>query len=276
MLTAQMPALTRALSGVLPPAALKQLTQSLGNCNQEMIHRGPIAFAPDSWQNANNNNGTYSDFPPSINDYNEFYNNIVNQSDYTNNISVSNPFYNNVTNLGDIIITTGGPAGRDGRDGLGGLAGIDGVNGVDGRSGQDGQDGQAGPGGAPGDPGAAGNNGRDGRDGGGGQAGAAGADGAAGAAGAPGAAGGNGRDGRDGRGVDSLKTKPFVSTIKTTPIPVVTQVTPQEFEVVVGVTFDDSTCQLQLATATVRGIGSVTNARALESIREIPGSAYAP
>ena len=33
MLTNAMPAVTRALQGSLPPAALKQLTQALGNCN---------------------------------------------------------------------------------------------------------------------------------------------------------------------------------------------------------------------------------------------------
>lgn len=42
MYTQSMPALVKALTGVLPPAALKQLTQALGNCNQPLTHRGPV------------------------------------------------------------------------------------------------------------------------------------------------------------------------------------------------------------------------------------------
>lgn len=46
MLTQAMPALVKALSGVLPPAALKQLTQALGNCNQPLTHRGDVQITP--------------------------------------------------------------------------------------------------------------------------------------------------------------------------------------------------------------------------------------
>ena len=42
MYTQSMPALVKALTGVLPPAALKQLTQALGNCNQPLTHRGQV------------------------------------------------------------------------------------------------------------------------------------------------------------------------------------------------------------------------------------------
>ena len=46
MLTQAMPALVKALTGVLPPAAVKQLTQALGNCNQPLTHRGDVQITP--------------------------------------------------------------------------------------------------------------------------------------------------------------------------------------------------------------------------------------
>lgn len=277
MLTSQMPALTRAMAGVLPPLALKQLTQALGNCNQELTHRGQLSFAPDGWQNAINQNGQYTSFPPTAGQYNQFYNDIVNEGDnFFNNVNNVN---NNSYNTNNEFITQifqGGPPGRDGRDGLDGLIGRDGINGIDGErgaagaAGDAGAAGAAGPAGAPGNPGAAGGNGRDGRDGAAGQAGAAGA------AGNDGAAGQNGRDGRDGKGVDSLKLKPFVSTIQPTTTPVVADLETESFQVLTGVTFNESTCQLEYAFATVRGVKTLTNSRALASVREIPDTAYGP
>lgn len=47
MLTQATPAIVRALQGVLPPNALKQLTQALGNCNQPLTHRGDVNFQPN-------------------------------------------------------------------------------------------------------------------------------------------------------------------------------------------------------------------------------------
>lgn len=44
MLTNTMPALVSALQKVLPPTALKELTQALGNCNQPLTHRGPVSL----------------------------------------------------------------------------------------------------------------------------------------------------------------------------------------------------------------------------------------
>jgi len=44
--TQSMPALAQALSGALPEAALKQLMQSLGNCQQPLTHRGAINILP--------------------------------------------------------------------------------------------------------------------------------------------------------------------------------------------------------------------------------------
>lgn len=273
MLTAQMPALTRALFGSLPPAAVKQLTQALGNCNQEMLHRGPIAVAPDAWQNVTNNNGTYTSFPPSVNQYNQFYNqyvnDIYNQGDIVTNLSISNPYYNNVTNLGDTVIVTGGPPGRDGRDGLDGLIGVDGVNGRDGQAGERGADAPAGPAGTPG---AAGQNGRDGRDGFGvpGQAGQDGRDGLPGAPGAPGI-GINGRDGRDGVGFNpaALRQKTFVRTVN------VTKGGPQKS---VSIFYVESlTCENGELTP-VYGSADIPIplGNYVEDLNEIPGIAYGP
>lgn len=47
MLTQATPAIVKALQGVLPPTALKQLTQALGNCNQPLTHRGDVNFQPN-------------------------------------------------------------------------------------------------------------------------------------------------------------------------------------------------------------------------------------
>jgi hypothetical protein len=46
MFTQSMPALAQALSGALPEAALRQLMQSLGNCQQPLTHRGAINIQP--------------------------------------------------------------------------------------------------------------------------------------------------------------------------------------------------------------------------------------
>lgn len=42
MLTQSAPAIVKALTGVLPPGALQQLTQALGNCEQPLTHRGQV------------------------------------------------------------------------------------------------------------------------------------------------------------------------------------------------------------------------------------------
>jgi len=57
MFTQSIPAVVDALNNVLPPAAIKSLIQSLGNCNQPLTHRGQVNIQP----NANGNNrGVYS------------------------------------------------------------------------------------------------------------------------------------------------------------------------------------------------------------------------
>jgi hypothetical protein len=67
MLTQTMPALVKALTGVLPPQALKQLTQSLGNCQQPLTGRGDVNLQPPQTQLPNGiaPTGTWnpSDYP---------------------------------------------------------------------------------------------------------------------------------------------------------------------------------------------------------------------
>lgn len=46
MFTQSMPALAQALAGALPEAAIQQLMQSLGNCQQPLTHRGAINLQP--------------------------------------------------------------------------------------------------------------------------------------------------------------------------------------------------------------------------------------
>lgn len=59
--TQSMPALAKALAGVLPDGAVRQLMQALGNCNQPYTSRGVQNFqAPEQ---LGNNNGVYSGGP---------------------------------------------------------------------------------------------------------------------------------------------------------------------------------------------------------------------
>lgn len=51
MLTQAMPSLMKALNGVLPPEALKQLTQALGNCNQPLTSRAGLNVQPPAIRN---------------------------------------------------------------------------------------------------------------------------------------------------------------------------------------------------------------------------------
>ena len=47
MLTNTMPAVIKALQQTLDPTTLKAFTQALGNCNQPVTQRGPVAIKPD-------------------------------------------------------------------------------------------------------------------------------------------------------------------------------------------------------------------------------------
>lgn len=55
--TQAMPALARALTGVLPDSALRQLMQALGNCNQPFTSRAPQNFQPN--EQLGNSKGVY-------------------------------------------------------------------------------------------------------------------------------------------------------------------------------------------------------------------------
>ena len=283
MLTAQMPSLFRALNGTLPPLALRQMVQALGNCNQEVTHRGPVLIQPDLTI-YKNGSGVFNDLGPTLRDYNEFYNDIVDGTGGgrggfggrgVNNINSS--YYNNSTNINNSTnVLIGGPPGRDGRDGLDGLLGRDGVNGIDGQRGQAGADGfgaagaagEAGPSGPPGDPGGAGFNGRDGRDGEAGEAGAAGAAGVNGAPGFPGLAGRNGRDGRDAK-KDDLRTKRFVTSVESVYGPAV-EVT--RTPITYTVSIDPETCTGEVTITET----SVTPKRVVVFVAAQPGVGYGP
>lgn len=49
MLTQTMPAVTRALFSAMPPGAIAQLSQALGNCNQPLTHRGSVNIQPSEY-----------------------------------------------------------------------------------------------------------------------------------------------------------------------------------------------------------------------------------
>jgi hypothetical protein len=167
MLTQATPAIVKALQGVLPPNALKQLTQALGNCNQPLTHRGDVNFQPN--YSLGNERGVYGAggrAPWNPDDYrglfpqpgetriftsydgSSTYNNYQgNQYDFSNRQQFNiNQFY------GGNTFNNGGGGGGRGRDGEAGAAGRDGRNGFSFR-------------GPPGDPGATGASGRDGFDG---------------------------------------------------------------------------------------------------------------
>lgn len=204
MLTQATPAIVTALQKVLPPAALKQLTQALGNCGQPLSHRGQISIQPSLPRQAGGrgvyggagadgnaaktwNTQSYADLLP----YNEraFYEipGIGGPGGTTNNNyygdSFSFPTFNNYNITNNYSNTIGGGTYIPGiiTDRPPTIIPRDGVDGRDGRDGVDGADGAAGADGVAGEEGRAGRDGRDGRDGG------------------PGRAGRNGRDGADGQ-----------------------------------------------------------------------------
>lgn len=159
MLTQAMPSVVKALSGVLPPTALKQLTQALGNCNQEVSQRGDVNVSPDAWTNINNDNGVYYGDTWNGRDYGDIINNVNN--DITNNNQnlfdfttrqefTTNNFYggDTINNAGDTFFDT-----------------VNTNNLVTNYITVNNPPGEQGPGGPPGDPGAAGRDGMDGLDG---------------------------------------------------------------------------------------------------------------
>ena len=134
MLTSVMPAMTRALQGSMNPQAIKQVTQALGNCNQQLTHRGDVQIRPDGWANATNFNGTYGELPPSMEDYNRYVGGYTEGVD-TNNNFYNNPLYNTQFDYGDTVLVGGGPAGAAGAAGGDGAAGPSGPPGSAGGAG---------------------------------------------------------------------------------------------------------------------------------------------
>lgn len=209
MLTSSMPLVTAALSSALPPGAIKQLTQAIGNCSQPLTHRGPInaqapvaytmnaagpgAMGPGTWnpadygnilpQTQQSGNTDLPGFSPgtwNVTNYGggSFYfptNQQFNENSYyggpTFNVGGSSVFQNTYANNSYVTNLT-----------------VDTVNGQP-APGKPGQIGNTGPSGAPGSPGAAGINGVNGF-------GEDGVDGFGfnGRNGLPGAPGANGRD----------------------------------------------------------------------------------
>lgn len=189
MLTQAMPSLADSLQGALPAQVVRQMMQVLGNCNQPLEHRGPVAinpsrlgkeagpgyygsgsWSPEQFQALLNPGGVYNN--------NAFIDSTVNNSHFGGDQFLFNNDANFVTNNFPTTIVLGQP-GTPGRDGI---SGVSGTNGVDGAPGAVGASGVSGSDGAPG---------------------AAGADGAIGPAGPPGARGESipglpGQPGRDG------------------------------------------------------------------------------
>lgn len=65
--TQAVPAIVRALSGVLPESAVRSLMQALGNCNQPYASRNQTNVQPNEY--AGNRNGVYSGDAWNPNDY---------------------------------------------------------------------------------------------------------------------------------------------------------------------------------------------------------------
>jgi|694.fasta_scaffold00668_7 hypothetical protein len=203
MLTQAMPALAQAMQGVMPQMAVRRMMQALGNCNQPLEHRGPVAIRPTTRTPQNElglggGQGGGGSFGPGVySDGGVWNQNLINQFTdvsqvFNNNSFIDIPTYNNYFNTlnnnfaGDeFLFNTNANYNTNlfpttiinGVIGSDGINGINGFNGVDGQPGVSGAAGLAGAAGADGAPGVAG------------PAGAAGAAGLAGAAGAAGAAG---------------------------------------------------------------------------------------
>lgn len=239
MLTQTMPALARALTGVMPEAAIRQVMQALGNCNQPLEHRGPVSFRPSdqfrqtgagvyqggAWNpgdyqqlidapNAINNRG-FIDTPYTQNRWGDSSHQTTN-----NNFLGDNFLFNTNATLAANFFQSFVMLGQPGAVGIFPFQPAfnfqftaPSLSFGDGSSyyGRDGVDGAAGLSGVNGSPGANGIDGARGRDGfgiigpagppgGAGQAGAAGRDGRVGFDGLPGLPGRQGRPGRDGIG----------------------------------------------------------------------------
>jgi hypothetical protein len=187
MFTQAMPALVNAMSGSMSQNAMRQLMQVLGNCNQPLEHRGPVAINTNARQSERGvydggrwDPGQFQNIAngPSIFNNNAFVDSRVNNSFFGGDeflFKSTNEFINN--NLFQTIIlggpSTPGAAGAAGANGVDGAPGAVGAAGAAGRAGigfvgapgQRGTDGPAGPPGQRGFDGLGGLPGRPGRDG---------------------------------------------------------------------------------------------------------------
>lgn len=234
MLTQAMPALASALQGVMPEAAVRQVMQALGNCNQPLEHRGPVSFRPSdqfrqsepgvyrggAWNpneyqslvdapQALNNRG-FVDTPYTQNRYGDSIYETTNNHFGGDNflLNTSAEFASNFFQTFFVIGQPGGGASFPNQNNFAFQGGSSSLSFGDTGSyyGRDGVDGAAGLNGVDGAPGANGIDGARGRDGFGvigpagrpGEPGRDGAVGAAGRAGVDGFAGPPGRPGRDG------------------------------------------------------------------------------
>lgn len=204
MLTQATPAIVAALQKALPPAALKQLTQALGNCGQPVTHRGPLSLQPGLPQEAGGagvfgGNGAdgypaqtwnaqeYADLLPyregafydipgiglGGTTFNHYYGDSF-SFPTTNNYNITNNYANTIgggTYIPGLItdqIRFLPPRGRDGaagRDGYDGRDGRDPLPGIDGIAGRDGDPGEPGERGPRGEQGDRGRKGEQGEQG---------------------------------------------------------------------------------------------------------------
>jgi hypothetical protein len=177
MLTQLMPALSNALGNALNPQDLRALMQALGNCNQPLEHRGPVAFTP-SMPPGGGGGGMYNENYYDYRDFSSIINNVAGDTNVFNDIDqrdfstptfqtffdnrIFNTFEGNVTN---IINNPPGQRGERGEQGTAGERGergepgeggpgttiiIQGPAGPPGQPGVDGLPGPAGPAGPPG------------------------------------------------------------------------------------------------------------------------------
>lgn len=192
MLTETMPAVVQALSQVLPPNAVSQITQALGQCNQPLTHRSAINIQPSATINRQGLVNPYGwrpgDYPGLLPDISQLtgggnYNNvsIANySSDFNQTMYGGNSFNFPTTNQFLTSQFFGGPTNYFGGDTV--LEGNSVATNltVENLTAENINDEPPPPQrpGPPGDPGAAGKDGQDGRNGANGQRGAPGAPGA--------------------------------------------------------------------------------------------------
>lgn len=153
----------------MPPAAVRQLMQAFGNCNQPLEHRGPISInaSPRRLESGPGFYGEGSWSPTQFSDLTDaagiFNNNAFIDSTSKNNFfSGDNFLFNNnaefITNNFPTTVVLGQPGtpGEPGELGAAGRSGLFVIAGTDGQQGEAGPAGQPGNDGLPGPPGAIG------------------------------------------------------------------------------------------------------------------------